>query len=144
MDGYARQFWHLAAPLFVLVPIAYFVIFYPLAVFRYLIAETALQMEWIVLGFIRVSRRQFGLKQVADVSTTSFLRCLWEGKGFHVFGNVFARRGVAIVLKKGVLWTSFGKTIYVTPRDPEAFVEQLSVALQSASKTAEEEAPTSG
>lgn len=113
----------------------YFLFLYPLAIFRYRIAERAIEMEWIVLGFIRVSRRWFELDQVADVAMASFLRCLWAGKGFHVFGNVFARRGVAIVLRKGVLWTSFGKIIYVTPRDPEAFVEQLRAALESAASS---------
>lgn len=129
---------------FALLGALYLLAFYPLATFRYHISDNAFQMEWLVLGFIRVSRRHLGLDQIADVSMTSFLRCLWGGKGFHVFGNVFALRGVGMVLKKGVLWTSFGKTIYVTPRDREAFVQQLRAALQSASSSREQEGATSG
>lgn len=129
---------------FALLGALYLLAFYPLAIFRYRITEGALEMEWLVLGFIRISRRHFGLDQIADVSMTSFLRCLWGGKGFHVFGNVFALRGVGIVLKKGVLWTSFGKTIYVTPRDTEGFVEELRAALAGASSGRERKTATSG
>jgi hypothetical protein len=114
----------------------YLLPFYPLAIFQYRITERAIEMECFVLGLIRVWRRWIELPEVADVSMTSFLRCLWAGKGFHVFGNVFAWRGVAIVLKKGVLWTSFGKTIYLTPRDPEAFLEELRAALEPAAASA--------
>jgi len=103
----------------------YFLFFYPLATFRYRIAEGAIEMEWIVLGFIRISRKRFDLEEIENAGTTTFLQCLWAARGFHVFGNIFARRGVAIILKKRVLWTSFGKTIYVTPRDPESFISQV-------------------
>lgn len=129
---------------FALLGALYLLAFYPLAIFRYRITEGTLEMEWVVLGFIRVSRRRFPLDEIADVSAKSFLRCLWAGRGFHVFGNVFALRGAGIVLKKGVLWTSFGKTIYVTPRDREAFVEQLRTALAGASSGRERKTATSG
>ena len=105
--------------------VIYVLFFYPLALFRYRITESAIEMEWIVFGFIRVSRRKFDLAHIESATVTNFLRCLWAGKGFHVFGNIFARRGVVFVLKKGVLWTSFGKTIYITPRDPEAFISRV-------------------
>jgi len=107
----------------------YFLFFYPLATFRYTIAEGVIEMEWIVLGFIRISRKRFDLERVESAGTTTFLRCLWPGRGFHVFGNIFARQGVALILKRGVLWSSFGKIIYVTPRDPESFISQVRSAI---------------
>ena len=114
-----------------LLAAGYFLLFYPLATFRYRVADRTIEVQWIVLGFIPVSRRKIGLDQVEGMTVTPFLRCLWSGKGFHVFGNVFARRGVAILLKKGVLWTSFGKTVYVTPRDPGAFMAEVATALEA-------------
>ena len=109
--------------------VIYVLFFYPLAIFRYRIAGGAIEMDWTVFGFIPVSRKRFDLEQVESAGNTTFLRCLWTGRGFHVFGNIFARRGVAIILKRGVVWTSFGKTIYVTPRDPEAFISQVRSAI---------------
>ena len=122
----------------------YFLFFYPLATFRYRIAEGAIEMEWIVLGFIRISRKRFDLERVESAGTTTFLRCLWPGRGFHVFGNIFARQGVALTLKQGVLWTTFGRIVYVTPRDRERFMGELRAALQRTSDAAPGRAATPG
>jgi len=115
---------------------AYFLFFFPLASFRYRVTGGRIELEWIVFGFLRVSRRTIGLAEVEDARVTSFVRCVTSGSGFHVFGNVFARRGVALLLRKGVLWFSFGRIVYISPRDPDAFVAEVREAIQALSASA--------
>jgi hypothetical protein len=54
-----EQRWHHMSSVAEVLAASYLLFFYPLAVFRYRIAEGTLEMEWIVFGFIRVSRRRF-------------------------------------------------------------------------------------
>jgi len=120
-----------------LLTAAYFLVFYVFGSFRYALHDGSIEMRRIVLGFLPVSRRKLDLEEVEGATIMPFLRCLTSGKGFHVFGNIFARRGVGILLRRGVvwgpLWSTFGKTVYVTPRDPDAFVAQVQSALDAGS-----------
>ncbi len=51
--------------------------------------------------------------------------------GAHVWGNLFIKEGVIIVLKKG-----FIRNVYITPDEPYVFIEQLEHRLRSETKSA--------
>lgn len=91
--------------------------------FVYTIDQAGVHLRWYVAKFIRVSRQDIPLGQISCARVVPPVRRL--AGGFHLFGDLFAGRGVALRLRTRMLRYSFTKVVYVTPDNPEGFVAEL-------------------
>jgi len=87
-----------------------------------------LKMQQRILIYIPFSFFKIKIENIQEVRRSDLKRDLFSGA--LVFGNLFRRKGVIIVLKKRAL---FRKKIFVSPENPEKFIEQINNIIRTTS-----------
>ena len=105
-----------------------FLAVYVFARFSYKISGNYLKMQQRILIYIPFSFFKIKIENIQEVRRSDLKRDLFSGA--LVFGNLFRRKGVIIVLKKRAL---FRKKIFVSPENPEKFIEQINNIIRTTS-----------
>jgi hypothetical protein len=107
------------AAIFVAISLIIFSTLYIFATFSYKISENSIVMQWRILGCVPFATREIRTENIQEVRRFE-LKDLFSG--VHVFGNLVTTKGVILVLKKRII---FVKKIFITPDNPDGFVQQL-------------------
>jgi len=100
------------------VAIVFILVFYVTANFSYAVRDGDLQMKWRILKWIPISRWRIRFDRIKEVRRFDGRKDLVGGE---IFGNIFSKRVVTLVVDR-----RFGfKRIFITPNEPELFIEQI-------------------
>jgi len=100
-----------------------FLAFYVFGTFTSEIGHGCLILNRKIFRVIPFGRRSVQLSYITEVRRFD-LRRDWF-RGAEVFGNLFWRPGVLIILKKG-----FCRRIYLTPSEPDSFIKLLQMGAE--------------
>lgn len=101
---------------------------YVFASFSYKISGDYLKFQRRILIYIPFTFFKINIQNIQEVKRSNLMRAFFSGALF--FGNLFRRRGVIIVLKKRSL---FRKRIFITPENPDKFMEQINNIIRTTS-----------
>jgi hypothetical protein len=108
------------------VAIVFILVFYVTANFSYAVRDGDIQMKWRILKWIPINRWRIRLDRVKEVRRFDARQDLVGGE---IFGNILSKRVVTLVVDR-----RFGfKRIFITPNEPELFIEQIRNRKQSIS-----------
>jgi hypothetical protein len=110
----------LGAAIVFTITLVIFLTAYFFASFSYKISGNYLKMQWRILIYIPFNFFKIKLENIQEVKKSDLKRDLFSGA--LIFGNLFRRKGVIIVLKKRSL---FRKRIFITPENPDKFIEEI-------------------
>ena len=100
------------------VAIIFILVFYVTASFSYAVRDTDIKMNRKILKWIPISGWRIRLDRVKEVRRFDARTDLVGGE---IFGNVLSKRVVTLVVDR-----RFGfKRIFITPNEPELFIEQI-------------------
>ena len=113
------------------ITISLFIIFtvYIFARFSYHISQDYLRLRQRVLIFIPFSSFKIKTKKIKEVRRFNFKKDILRGG--VIYGNVFRKKGVMIILKS---WSIRGKRIFITPENPDKFIEEMNSIIHSNSQ----------
>ncbi len=97
-----------------------FLTVYVFASFSYQISQDRLKMKRRILVYIPVNCCKIKIKNIQEVRRFDLRKDL--PRGGYIFGNLFRKKGVIIILKR---WSLFGKRMFISPENPEKFIEQI-------------------
>lgn len=100
------------------VAIVFIFVFYVTASFSYTVRDTDIKMKWRILKWIPIGAHRIRLDQVKEVRRFDARKDLIGGE---IFGNIFSKRVVTLIVD-GRLWF---KRVFITPSEPELFIEQI-------------------
>jgi hypothetical protein len=81
-------------------------------------------MQWHILKYIPFGSRNIKLENIKEARRFKLKDDLGGG---DIFGNVFTKRIVIIILKKG----RFFRKMFITPDESDFFIEQINKAISS-------------
>jgi hypothetical protein len=85
-------------------------------------------MQWRILVYIPFSFSKIKIENIQEIRRFDFRKDFFRGG--YIFGNLIRKKGVIIVLKKRSL---LRKRIFVTPQNPENFIEQINNIIRTTS-----------
>jgi hypothetical protein len=85
-------------------------------------------MQWRILVCIPFSFSKIKIENIQEIRRFDFKKDFFRGA--YIFGNLIRRRGVIIVLKKRSL---LRKRIFITPENPDKFIEQVGNIIKTTS-----------
>jgi len=106
----------------VVVTVAFLIVMalYVCSSFSYVISNNTLKMDWRILKYVRFASREINIDNIQEVRRFRLKQDLFGGG--YVFGNLFIKAGVIIILKRRLLFCS---KVYITPKEPDIFIEQI-------------------
>jgi hypothetical protein len=116
---------HLVTFLFFLIGFAFFAALYVFASFSYELVDGCLVLRRKILAIIPFGCRRIPVSMIIEIRKFGAKRD-WL-RGAEIYGKLFLRPGVLIMLRKG-----FCRRIYVTPSEPDNFIELLQTAQKKA------------
>jgi hypothetical protein len=105
------------------IAFAIFLILYIFSNFSYKFSAKSVVMKWRILKFVPIGSREIDLEDIREARRFEFRKDILGG-GF-IFGNLFTKRGVLLVLRKRFLSFLYTKRIFVTPENPEEFINKI-------------------
>jgi hypothetical protein len=96
-------------------------ILYIFSSFSYRIYEDTLSLQWRILKYIPFGFHKIKLIDIQEARRFKLRDDLLSGA--YIFGNLFTKRGVILILKRRHF---FMKKILITPDDPDTFIEKFS------------------
>jgi hypothetical protein len=82
-------------------------------------------MQRKILGIIPFGRRSIPVAMIMEIRKFG---AKWDWlRGAEIYGKLFLRPGVLIILRKG-----FCRRLYITPSEPDDFIELLQMARNKA------------
>jgi hypothetical protein len=85
-------------------------------------------MRWRILVYIPFSFSKIKIGNIQEIRRFDFRKDFFRGG--YIFGNLIRRKGVIIVLRKRSL---LRKRIFITPENPEKFIEQINDIIKTTS-----------
>ena len=104
--------------IFLAICLILFSILYVFSTFTYHISNTALSIQWRLFRYIPFNSREINIEEVLEVRRFDLSKDLLVGT--QIWGNLLIRKGVVLVLKRG-----FFRHAYVTPKDPDNFIQEM-------------------
>lgn len=102
------------------ISLVIFLTVYFFASFSYKISGNYLKMQQRILIYIPFYFFKIKIENIQEVKRSDLKRDLFSGA--LIFGNLFRRKGVIIVLKRRFL---FRKKIFITLKNSQKFIEQI-------------------
>ncbi len=102
------------------ISLAVLLVVYVFASFSYNISEDYLKMRRRILIYVPFSFLTIRIENIEEVRGFDLKKDLLTA--VLIFGNVFRRKGVIVVLKRRF---PFWKKIFITPENPQKFIEQI-------------------
>lgn len=106
--------------IFLTISLIIFLTVFVFARFSYEISQDYLRMRQQIFIYIPFSFCKIKTKNIREVRRCDFKKDLL--KGGYIFGNLFRKKGVMIILRR---WSFRGKRIFISPENPERFIEQM-------------------
>ena len=107
----------------VLVGCSIFAILYVLPSFSYEIGKDFLRMKMKIFRYVPFDFWKIRIDDIQEARRSEAkLDLLKEGV---IFGNLFARRGIILILKKSALRFLYRRKVWITPENPEEFLAEI-------------------
>ncbi len=100
-----------------------FFTFFVFARFSYEISHDYLRMRQRILIYIPFSFFRIKTKNIQEVRRFDFKKDVLSLRGFFIFGNLFRKKGVMIILRR---WSFRGRRIFISPENPDRFIKEMS------------------
>jgi hypothetical protein len=100
-----------------------FLLLYVFSTFTCRISENSVVMQWHVLKCVPFASRKIGIEDIQEAREFEFRRDMLRGA--VIFGNLFVKKGVIITLKPRSWRLQFTERIFVTPENPDTFIEEV-------------------
>ena len=110
--------------IFISICIFTFMILYVVSTFSYSVSDNCIVMRWYILKYLPFGYRKIPLSTINEVKSFEFSDFV---RGGYIFGNIFTKKGVTIVLTKKFYFTN---RIFITPSKSDMFIGQINSLLK--------------
>jgi hypothetical protein len=83
-------------------------------------------MRWYILKYLPFGYLKIPLSNIKEIKPFKLKYLI---RGGYVFGNIFTKRGVTLVLTKKIYFTN---NIFITPSEPDIFINKINASLKEA------------
>lgn len=95
-----------------------FSILYLFSSFSYQISQDSIVIQWKLLKYVPFNSRTIDISNVRQIRRFELKKDILFGA--NIWGNLFTKEGVIIILKEG-----FFKRVYLTPEEADKFIAEV-------------------